>query len=316
MAAAQGCRDNSGAGISDEQKEKQCRNSSIDIKANGVIMWGIFLESVAIFKNYMGYYENGYLAGIFLLALLYLWMTEKDKCRRALLVYVPTVLLALFFCPLFRKAFVGILDDSGTYYRILWLLQMSIVSAYAILRLCRRHPRIGAAAACIVIAVCGNYVYDSQHITPAENLYHLPQEAIDVADAIDTDEGAVMVLMPEELIHFVRQYDTNIWMPYGREVLIPGWDYTPELYLEMERSEVIHTAALTEKASEYFCSYIVLKEDRKTDEPLTQYGYVLQNNVSGYLIYRNQSLSASAEDEGRMHSTNLSARSSRPASLK
>ncbi len=28
-------------------------------------MWGIFLESVVIFKNYMGYHENHFLAGIY-----------------------------------------------------------------------------------------------------------------------------------------------------------------------------------------------------------------------------------------------------------
>ena len=66
-------------------------------RRRGKNMWGIFLESVVIFKNYMGYHENHFLAGIYLLALLYLWLTEKDRRRRVVFVYAPTLILFLFF---------------------------------------------------------------------------------------------------------------------------------------------------------------------------------------------------------------------------
>ena len=49
-------------------------------------MYGIFMESVVIFKNYAG---GRYLAALFFLALLYLLVTEKNKRRRAMLVYMP-----------------------------------------------------------------------------------------------------------------------------------------------------------------------------------------------------------------------------------
>ena len=70
-------------------------------------MWGIFLESVVIFKNYMGFHEHGYLAFLYLAVLIWLWVSEKDKTKRVLFVYVPTLLLFLFFCPVFRKLFVA-----------------------------------------------------------------------------------------------------------------------------------------------------------------------------------------------------------------
>ena len=249
-------------------------------------MWGIFLESVVIFQNYMGFHENGYLAGIYLFALLYLWLTEKDKRRRAIFVYAPTLLLLMFFCPLFRKVFVRLLEDSETYYRLLWLLQMSMVSAYGLLRLCGRHRRIGLAVVCAAVIACGDYVYDSENITKAENAYHLPQEAIDIAELIEPEEGRVTALVPADLIYFIRQYSTNIELPYGREMLIARWDYYNAMYEAMEEAEVIEAAAFTELAREYPCAYIVLKEDRQIDRPLTEYGYVLYGQVGEYLIYR------------------------------
>ena len=249
-------------------------------------MWGIFLESVVVFKNYMGYHQNEYLAGIYLFVLLYLWLTEKDKRRRAIFVYAPTLLLLMFFCPLFRKVFVRIMEDSETYYRLLWLLQMSLVSAYGLLRLCGRHRRIGLAVICVAIIACGNYVYDSPNISKAENAYHIPQDVIDIVDLIEPEEGRITALLPADLIHYVRQYSTNIELPYGREMLIARWDYYHAMYEAMEGAEVIETASFVELAREYPCAYIVLKEDRKTTEPLTQYGYILYEQVGDYLIYQ------------------------------
>ncbi len=249
-------------------------------------MWGIFLESVVIFKNYMGFHENGYLAGIYLFVLLYLWLTEKDKRKRAVFVYAPTLLLLMFFCPLFRKIFVRLLEDSETYYRLLWLLQMSIVSAYGLIKLCGRHRRIGLVVICVAIIACGNYVYDSEHITKAENVYHLPQEAIDIVDLIEPEEGRITALVPADLIYYVRQYSTNIELPYGREMLIARWDYHHAMYEAMEKADVIETETFAELARQYPCAYVILKEDRETDKPLTECGYALYDQVGDYLIYK------------------------------
>lgn len=255
-------------------------------------MWGIFLESVVIFKNYMGFHENHFLAAIYLFALLYLWLTEKDKCRRAVFVYAPTLLLLLFFCPLFRKVFVRVLEDSETYYRLLWLLQMSLVSAYGLLRLMGRHRRIGLAAVCLMIVACGDYVYDSEHISRAENVYHLPQEAIDIVDLIEPETGRVTALVPADLIYYVRQYSTDIELPYGREMLISRWDYYNAMYEAMEEAEVIDTPSFVEltRNGNFPCTYVVLKEDREISEPLTDYGFSVCGRVGEFVVYRDTTL--------------------------
>ncbi len=250
-------------------------------------MWGIFLESVVIFKNYMGFHENHVLAVIYLFALLYLWLAEKDRGRRAIFVYAPTLLLFLFFCPLFRKMFVRVLEDSETYYRLLWLLQMSLVSAYGLIKLMGRHRRIGLAVVCLAIVACGDYVYDSEHISKAENAYHLPQEAIDIVDLIEPEEGRITVLLPADLIYYVRQYSTNIELPYGREMLIARWDYYNALYEAMEVAEVIDTPSFVEltRYGQFPCAYVVLKENREISEPLTDYGFSVYGQVGEFVIY-------------------------------
>ncbi len=248
-------------------------------------MWGIFLESVVIFKNYMGFHQHRYLAFLYLGILLYLWFAEKDRHRRAVFVYAPTLLLVMFFCPLFRKLFVRLLDDSETYYRLLWLL-LSLVSAYGVIRLCAAHRRIGTALACLLILFGGDYVYDSEHISKAENAYHLPQETVDIAEMIEPQEGRITVLVPADLIYYIRQYSSNIELPYGREMLISRWAYHHPMYEAMEEAEVIETETFVELAREYPCAYIILKEDRETTEPLTAYGYEVYGQVDEFVIYR------------------------------
>lgn len=253
-------------------------------------MWGIFLESVVIFKNFMGWHENHLLAGIYVFALLYLWLTEKDKTKRAIFVYAPTILLLLFFCPLFRKVFVRIMEDSETYYRLLWLLQMSIVSAYGLIRLMGKRRRIGLAVACLAIAACGDYVYDSEHISRAQNVWHLPQEAVDIVDLIEPEEGRITVLVPADLIYYIRQYSTDIELPYGREMLIDRWDYYHAMYEAMEKAEIIDTPSFVELTRTYPCAYVVLKEDREIAEPLTDYGFSVYGQVGEFVIYKDMTL--------------------------
>lgn len=234
----------------------------------------------------MGFHQHRYLAFLYLGILLYLWFAEKDRHRRAVFVYAPTLLLVMFFCPLFRKLFVRLLDDSETYYRLLWLLQMSLVSAYGVIRLCAAHRRIGTALACLLILFGGDYVYDSEHISKAENAYHLPQETVDIAEMIEPQEGRITVLVPADLIYYIRQYSSNIELPYGREMLISRWAYHHPMYEAMEEAEVIETETFVELAREYPCAYIILKEDRETTEPLTAYGYEVYGQVDEFVIYR------------------------------
>ncbi len=253
-------------------------------------MWGIFLESVVIFKNYMGFHQYKFLAGLYLLALLYLWFAEKDRHRRAILVYAPTLLLAAFFCPLFRKVFVRVLEDSETYYRLLWLVQMSLVTAYGFIKLMGRHRKIGLLIMCAAIAAGGDYVYDSINISKAQNAYHLPQEVIDIVDMIEPEEGRIKVLMPGELLQYVRQYSTDIELPYGREMMIERWDYYDAMYEAMEKTEVIDTPYFVELARGYPCAYVILRNDRQVKESLTDYGFEVYGQVGIYVIYKDMTL--------------------------
>lgn len=52
------------------------------------------MEALKLFQEYMG---TGLIMIWFLISLLYLWLTEKRKHIRVMFLYVPLVLLFVFF---------------------------------------------------------------------------------------------------------------------------------------------------------------------------------------------------------------------------
>lgn len=73
-------------------------------------MYGIFMESLVIFKLYTGLKP---LLALSLLMWVFLLITEKNKKVRLVLVYAPFLTAALFLFPVSRKAFVAAGLDRG-----------------------------------------------------------------------------------------------------------------------------------------------------------------------------------------------------------
>ena len=239
---------------------------------------------MTIFKEYGG---TGYYSILFVLALIYLGYTEEDKRVKTLFVYIPAVMFVLFFLPPFYMLYNRL--DEGTYYRILWLLPMTVVIAYAGCKAIGHHVKMGVFLGSIVLIISGSYVYASQHMTPAENPYHLPQETIEICDMIRPAEGEerVWALFPAEQVHFVRQYTTTIQMPFGRDNLVEAWDMDHHHLYDLLKQEVIPVEELSELSIENYCNYIILLKTMKVEGDLEEYGIEKIGETENYLVYRN-----------------------------
>lgn len=250
-------------------------------------------DVLLIFQQYTG---NGFLTILYLLALLYLWVTEKNKAVRGIFVYGAGTIQLLFFIPLCYYGYQ--LLDKGTYYRILWLLPVTITIAYAGVKILGRYPAAGIILGVILIAVSGKCVYSNIYITRAENAYHIPQEAIDVCEVIMPGEEAERVtgVFPDELIHFIRQYSSKIQMVYGRDYLAPDWNYGDHPLRQLMNRERIPAGRLASMATEYGCQYIVLHKDKQIAGKLESQGIQKLDETKHYDIYRNNHVDIIYED--------------------
>lgn len=245
-----------------------------------------------LFRSYMG---TGLIVIWFFVSMIYLFLTEKRKNIRILFLYVPVVLLLFFFNPLFARLVYDHIGDE-IYYRILWLIPITVVIAFAAVeaygKLRGKKRTVFAAAAAAIIMVSGSYVYQNPFFHKAENLYHMPQSVVEICDAIEVEGREVMAVFPSELLQYVRQYSPVVCMPYGREITVERWNYTTEnaLYDAMEAAE-IDAEPLAALAREEQCVYIILPEKKKINGDLADHDFEEFGRTEGYVIYKDSTVS-------------------------
>ena len=116
-------------------------------------------NAISIFQKFMG---TGLLVIWFLVALVYLFLHEKDKVKRILFVYAPVIVLLLYFNPLFIKMFVE-MTENEIYFRICWLLPVTVSIAYAVVQVWGNLK--GKKAACfggvciLLVVISGKLVF-------------------------------------------------------------------------------------------------------------------------------------------------------------
>ena len=147
--------------------------------------------------------------------------------------------------------------------------------------------RLTLALLAAAVMVCGTYVYASQYMSEAENLYHIPQKVIDICDVIAPAEGEerIWAVFPTDLVYFVRQYDTDIQLLYGREMVEPKWQYAEPVHTVMNHPTTIDIGELLALTRERSCIYIVLPNNKGVSENPENFGLELLDTIEGYPIY-------------------------------
>ena len=251
-------------------------------------MVNLFIHCIKIVRDYTG---MRLLLALTLIMWIYLAKCEKNKTMRLLFVYAPVITMVLFVCPLSYKAYELTRLDMDTYYRILWTVPMGIITVYGMVKLIGENQKtriIGAIVCVLLIALCGKYVYKSPHLYRSENVYAIPSDTISVVDSLREYDShqRITVLFPSVLTLYVRQYDADIRMPYGREVFDVRKDYTHPVYEVFELPEVIKMDELLDVTREFEVEYIVFYAGQKTDIAPSDAGLEFVDRQGNYTIYQ------------------------------
>lgn len=251
-------------------------------------------ESVAsVIANFKSFIGSGWLMWVaFCIALIICFFLGKDKRKK--IVTVSVILCVLIINPITYRL-IGDRFLSGVYWRLFWTLPIVITIAVVLTefagRIDRRWLRMAAVGAmCLVIALTGKSVINRGTYTRAENDYQIPQAAIDVADIVleDTEGGSTMIVAPDDLVCYIRQYTTKVKLAYGRDswgfIGVPEWWQT-EIY-DLMHAEEMDYKMLREKAYEYETRYIVF-DTTIYDLPkeIEDYGYDFVGETGKYRIY-------------------------------
>jgi len=279
-------------------------------------MYGIFMECFVTLRQYFGGYgepDDNFRAflvlGLFLISAVYIIVADKNPVKKWVFGILPVAIVVGFLLPITKKVYARVFssDATNTYYRLLWIIPMYVVVAYAACLLLMKMKsdvvrRIVVVALMLVIVFTGKYAYSDKAIMfKAENLYHIPQEVIDICDLIspEGDDERVWAIFPEELTWFVRQYDSKILMPYGADYIEEG--FTSVAYYAMKNVEVIDGVEvldidkLIEATRFEECRYIIIPEDtdtRKMSKDPTKLGLRLVKKVDRFYVYEDPVIAA------------------------
>lgn len=249
-------------------------------------MWN---DVVELFRNYMG---TGLIVAWFFVCVGYLFFRESDKGKRIMFIYVPFILLLLFFNPLFMQVLYGFIGTE-IYYRILWLMPITIVIAYTIVKISmdlkgkkKQGFLIGAA---VMMIFSGSCIYRSPFFSKAENFEHMPEAVVQICDRIQIEGREVMAAFPGELMSFVRQYTPLVCMPYGRGELVKSWSDNSDFYTAME-AEVLNVEEIVGFAEQYQCHYVIVEAKKELEGRFEDYQYIRLDEIEGYTIYQNTAM--------------------------
>ena len=250
----------------------------------------MFGTIMSVIKSYMG---TGFVTVIFLLCLAYLVFTEKDRVKRCAFIYMPLVVIVVFLCPL--TYFIYAKVEEVTYYRLLWLIPVTPVIAYAAVSYLSsikpgKKKTLTAIALALFIAFSGKLMYSSVHMVRAENLSHMPQAVIDICDALHVEGREVRAAVPEELMQFIRQYDPCICLDFGRQYLMDIYadenDFRDALIAKEKDPVLIGTLGTQREVH-----YIIVRQGEEFEEIPVNYEEYMR--IDGFVIYKNTVVSTS-----------------------
>lgn len=253
-------------------------------------MIGYVRDILNIFFEYAG---GGFMIILYLAALLYILVSEKDPAGKRAFVYYPIVLVAAVYNPisyyLFKK-----LGDGEIYYRFIWLLPISMTIAYAACRIVygfNGKKRIAAGIVLTVLAcLAGKLVYDNPFYSRAENIYHMPDKVVDICDRVIEPGREVMAAFPPDMVQYVEQYTPMVKMPYGRNAVVDRWNIEDEI-LDEYLKESFDPESLFRKALVRQCHYVVIPSGFMKDDDYGKYeytGYSYFDTIDGYILFRNE----------------------------
>ncbi len=227
---------------------------------------------------------------LFFAALLFILFWKFERKVKVFLVGYCLLFWFVYLCPLTAGFIMQYCIGESVYWRMLWLCPIPLIIATACTKLTvgfsHRTVRIVTG---IVLAVCialsGSFMYmpGTTTFVKAENFYKLPEDVVGICDQIDAyrDDGYACVTVPYELASDIRQYDSGLYLTYGRRV--KGKKQKKLLAAMTEDTPIFKR--IRRISRKLYGNYLVYPSTDKQHERLVSIGYIPVGQEGSYWIY-------------------------------
>ncbi len=246
----------------------------------------MFSDNIKIIQDsFLKYKGTGMYMALFFLAILYLFLTEKNKSQKMFMVYFSCLIMVVILNPLFNKC-VDSLLNKNVYWRNFWLLPMGITIAYAGVSVIKgvsnkNQKMITFLLILLIIVSSGKCIYTAENYQKIGNAFKLPEEYIEVINKIsEMNLEHKKVLTTIEMIPYIRQIDAKIELAFERR---PFGDYKDYEIIDYYNTGSTHS--ITNLCQQQNINIIVYDKAIPLQEPLINYGFKLTAQTEHYEIY-------------------------------
>lgn len=223
---------------------------------------------------------------LYLIALFYLFINEKDIVKRRIFCYSSLIIIFVVMNPIFNKLVGGIYKKT-IYWRFFWTLPMGISVAYVgvdvVSKLDEKRKRIFASIAIIILIIfSGKLIYNDTNYQKVDNLYKHTDEDVFIAHQIAIDDAEYKrIICPEKLNNHLRQIEPSLIMAYPRVASGDYEDYPIRDCINKGQVEEIDKFA---KENDF--NYVIFKKETELTAPMEAAGFHLIYETENYRIYK------------------------------
>lgn len=251
----------------------------------------------AVMSMYDSYNGTGMQMALFFACLIYLIVQKREKEKRYLFAGYTLLFFLICFFPVTAKAIMACIGGE-VYWRMFWLLPTAAVTAYTAVQVLMQTEGKGKRYALLAVllavaALTGTNAYNGTVFDRKQNWYKLPQDTVDICDIIERDaaENGIAdkkLITVNDLITSIRQYDAQIKMPYGNEVMKGNRAETEnasQIFRIMSGEDKNWDALLWYAAMED-CSYFAYPADELTTDLLVSKDCSKVGGNAAYSVFR------------------------------
>lgn len=240
-------------------------------------------------ENWNLFWGTGHYEILFLLSLLFV-LFEKNNKNRQLLFWYPVVILFIVLNPLFAWIVDTFFLSGAVYTRLYLLIPIHVVIAYAMFSVLDNLKRISGKVILSMLFLSlllfsGNTYYQEGLFSQADNLMKIPNETIDVCNILRENEGKIKVIAPADVLPYIRQYDADILLCYGRNGNSNEKERTKNLFTQFENPEV-DVEYIVSEIRDMECEYIVYYKNNLVVEQFVSQGYVKIGETENYVVLK------------------------------
>lgn len=252
----------------------------------------IVSEAVNAYRTFFG---DGIYLAMGIGAVTYLAVKEKgDKKKRFFLGFL-LLFGIIYICPFTAHVIMTYCIGKNVYWRMFWIVPVTVMIAYMLASMIgrlgrKRQQLLAVVGVCLALMQGGSVLYH-ENFSERQNGYKLYMEVPIICDMIEedakkcgiTEKG---VIVANDLMAQIRQYDADIRMPYGRNALRnEGMSKRASLIFSMMSSASLDVNTLAVNAASGKYQYFVFYKEAYRAE-LEEAGYELIGDAGNYDVYR------------------------------